>query len=596
MRMKVTHRAEGMLQKNILRIVLLLLLLVLHPIVLLSEEPLAIAGKVADKLIRESRFSFDSVPQTDVLGLQIIDFKMVFGEMAGGSAYAQSYVQSNVDTSFYLGFSSPNAVKIWLNDSLIFYQQQRRFVPPKEIAYNRFVFQDTIRCRIQRGDHRLLIKSTADRGPWIVFLRAITPAGDENKTVHFSLQPIAPDVKSCKWLCIGPFPVEDAEAILPPELENKPYYFDRQRFYAWTTPRQNWLLKCHIDAGNSYQKESYLEWHYANGATMLALLSLAETSGEKKYFDFVKKYCDFIIDHIPYFEWQYRVLHAYRGGYHRLFRRTMLDDTSAPALPFVEVFAATKEERYRQVFKPIADYILNEQMRLPDGTFCRPEPEAYTVWADDLFMSVPFLLRMGSFSGESKYFDEAAQQILRFYALLFNEDKKLFHHGWFSSTRQPTPVFWGRANGWVLWAMAEALLRLPKNHPLYQAIRERFRLHVEGLVTIQDGSGMWHQVLDQPQSYEETSCTAMFVLALARGVRNGWIEPKYHAYAVRGWEALRRGIDNDGTVHGICGGTELGTTLDFYFERPTFAHDPRGLGAVIIAGVEISQLLKMRGW
>jgi len=52
------------------------------------------------------------------------------------------------------------------------------------------------------------------------------------------------------------------------------------------------------------------------------------------------------------------------------------------------------------LIEPIADYILNQQIRSKDGTFCRPEPAHFTVWADDLFMSVPFLLRMGKITGD----------------------------------------------------------------------------------------------------------------------------------------------------------------------------------------------------
>ena len=101
---------------------------------------------------------------------------------------------------------------------------------------------------------------------------------------------------------------------------------------------------------------------------------------------------------------------------------------------------------------------------------------------------------------------------------------------------------------------------------------------------------MWHQVLDHPESYEETSCTAMFILAMARGLRNGWLDKKYRPVVDRAWTALKSKIDNDGTVHGICRGTGIGFSLNFYYERETFDNDPRGLGAVITAAVEMSLL------
>ena len=106
---------------------------------------------------------------------------------------------------------------------------------------------------------------------------------------------------------------------------------------------------------------------------------------------------------------------------------------------------------------------------------------------------------------------------------------------------------------------------------------------------------MWHQVLDHPESYEESSCTAMFVLGMARGVQNGWLADDFRTMAIRGWQALEKKIDEDGTVHGICRGTGIGYDLDFYFNRDTFDHDPRGLGAVMTAGLEVAKLYKTQG-
>ena len=119
-----------------------------------------------------------------------------------------------------------------------------------------------------------------------------------------------------------------------------------------------------------------------------------------------------------------------------------------------------------------------------------------------------------------------------------------------------------------------------------------YKEHVKGLLKVQDKDGMWHQVLNHPESYEESSCTAMFVLGIARGLTNGWLNDTYKESALNGWSALTNKIDSNGVVHGICRGTGVGDNLPFYFNRPTIDNDPRGLGAVITAGIEISRLLK----
>jgi unsaturated rhamnogalacturonyl hydrolase len=462
-----------------------------------------------------------------------VDFKQNLAEQVTGVGYAMSYIFSEKDTSVLFGLSCGNAVKIWLNNQFVHTQKNQSLSAPKEISYNRFVFSDTLIFNLKKVGNKILVKSVGEKNHWIFFMRAITSEGDENSEVNFSLKQIAPEITSSNWFCIGVFPGDDLDKIFPPELEFKNFYSYADKILYWTIPKQNLLLELKIKDTNSFKRDSYIDWHYADGATMFGILALADATGENKYLDFVKKYGDFTVANLDYFKWQYEQIHAYRGSYHRIFRRTMLDDTGAPALPFLELFDRTKNSEYWKLIEPIADYILNQQIRLEDGTFCRPGPVHFTVWADDLFMSCPFLLRMGKITGDLKYFDDAARQIINFTNLLFDKEKKLFYHGWFSQTNQNSVAFWGRANGWVIWATSEALLYLPKNHPRYKNILSIYRRYVEGLVSVQDKNGMWHQVLNHPESYEETSCTAMFVLGIARAIQHGWIDKKYKDNAVK---------------------------------------------------------------
>jgi len=243
----------------------------------------------------------------------------------------------------------------------------------------------------------------------------------------------------------------------------------------------------------------------------------------------------------------------------------------------------------------IAAYISHGQARLSDGTLCRPEPREWTVWADDLFMSSPFLLRYAKLTGDNSYYDDAANQVLLFNDKLFDPELNIYYHGWFSDTEENTAVHWGRANGWIIWAATEALINLPKDHKDYNKILDIYRTYIESIVNYQDSSGMWHQVIDHPESYEETSSSAMFTLAIARGVTNGWIDEDYKEYAVKGWNAIADKISEDGVVEGICRGTGIGDNLEFYFNRETPPNDPRGLGAVLTAGVEVQKLINQFG-
>lgn len=559
-----------------------------------DKKPLEIARAVADKVIRETGFEFEQVFQDNVLGIEVLDFRRTFGESAEGVAYARSSIISEKDTTVLFGVSSSGDMKLWVNQQSVFQRSGNGHAEVTEIAYGMVIFEDTISIQLKEGANEVLVKSASRPEEWVVLLRPMTEDGMPEPSVRFTLvlELRADGNGTSAWLHIGPFNASEQgiNQVYPPEESIKPFYRVDSQNFVWKKNSQNVLAQLVIPTSNSYKRESYIEWHYSTGALHLALLALADETGDNRYSDFAKRFCEFTHANHDFFKWQYEVLHAFRGTYHRLFRRTMLDDTGAPALPFVKLQLQDQRVNYWQLIKPISEYIFNKQVRLTDRTFCRPEPVRYTVWADDLFMSVPFMLRLGKLTGEEKYFDDAALQVKNFSKRLFNQKGGLFKHGWFSSTSQTSLAFWGRANGWIAWATSEALTHLPQSHRDYEAVLEIFREHMAGLARYQDQSGMWHQVLDYPESYEETSCTAMFALAMARGVRNGWLDDSFADRAIKAWDALAKKIDPDGTVHGICRGTGIGNSLDFYFERQTFDHDPRGLGAVIFAGIEVTKM------
>ena len=99
---------------------------------------------------------------------------------------------------------------------------------------------------------------------------------------------------------------------------------------------------------------------------------------------------------------------------------------------------------------------------------------------------------------------------------------------------------------------------------------------------------MWHQVLDRPDTYLETSCTAMFVLGLKRGVNRGWLEEPYGTAAQRGWEALlKHALDREGNVHGVWLGSGCAEDSSYYDSIPTHKNDDHGTGIILMAAVEM---------
>jgi rhamnogalacturonyl hydrolase YesR len=269
----------------------------------------------------------------------------------------------------------------------------------------------------------------------------------------------------------------------------------------------------------------------------------------------------------------------------------MLDDAGSPTLPFLQLVLDGNGNSYENLVDEMLRYVIYDQKKLEDKTFSRLEPVAFTVWADDLFMSVPLILRYAKLTNNEKLYDLAALQVINFNKYLFDPPTRLYKHSYFVVEKKTSEVFWGRANGWVAWATSDALLNLPESHKDFKKILKIFQNHIKGLISVQDNSGMWHQILDDKSTYEETSCTAMFIIALARGIKNSWLDKKYEANLFNAWKAFSKNISDDGVVKNICRGTGVGYSYEFYAKRATYSNDPRGLGAVITACKEMADYL-----
>ena len=210
------------------------------------------------------------------------------------------------------------------------------------------------------------------------------------------------------------------------------------------------------------------------------------------------------------------------------------------------------------------------------------------VWIDDAYMAISFLTAMGKRTGEKRYFDDAARQVIGMSARLFHEHTGLYDHSWFEHAAPYDPVFyWGRGAGWMLMAMTELLTDMPEQHPDRVKVLEQYRKAVQGVARVQSGTGLWHQLLDKPDSYLETSASAMFTYAIARGVNRGWIPAVYAPVAQAGWRALASRVRADGNIDGVCVGTTAAADAVYYYNRPTDVTAMQGHGAMLMAGAEV---------
>lgn len=339
---------------------------------------------------------------------------------------------------------------------------------------------------------------------------------------------------------------------------------------------------------------AYNDWRYWNGVINLALLKLGESLHDSTYIRFVQRNLAFAFEHYAYFQEHYHGENKWDYPFGQFFILEELDDCGAMGASLIEIARHQPQQRYQDYLQKAADHILYRQSRLADGTLVRTFPQKYTLWADDLYMAVVFLCRMHLlphlFDSQAGL-NTAVLQVIKYHHYLFEQNKGLMYHNWYSPSRKPGVAFWGRANGWALLAQCELLDQLPPNHPQRKTLLRLFRRHCAGIRRYQDESGLWHQLLDRPDSYLETSCSAIFTYVFAHGVRRGYLAGDYLPVAYRGWQGLTTRIRPDGQIEGICTGTGVSDNLYDYYDRPTPLNDPHGIGFILLAGLEVQSMV-----
>ncbi len=336
----------------------------------------------------------------------------------------------------------------------------------------------------------------------------------------------------------------------------------------------------------------YNEWKYWNGVLNMAMLELSDILDDDKYKEFAIKNYRFAFDNYKIFKDNYEGSHKWSYPFRQLFITEELDDCGAMSAGLIEVLKYDQRKEYRIYLDTVSDHVLKKQDRIEDGTLVRPFPHKMTLWADDLYMSVPFLVRMGKLTGDKKYFDDAITQVINFTKYLYNPKTELYYHCYYSDLKTNGVAHWGRCNGWVMMAQVNLLNFLNEEHSKRDTLISILFQQILGIAKYQDIKGLWHQILNKNNSYLESSCTAMFTYSIAKAVNEGWIDKRYASIAYRGWEGLQTKIRDDGQVEDICIGTGIEDNMIFYYKRPKRLNDIHGLGAILLAGIEVIKMKK----
>jgi unsaturated rhamnogalacturonyl hydrolase len=278
------------------------------------------------------------------------------------------------------------------------------------------------------------------------------------------------------------------------------------------------------------------------------------------------------------------------------------------------LYEETDDERYPTAIKLLRKQLAT-QPRTSEGGFWHKKIYPYQMWLDGIYMAAPFYVQYADRFNEPSGFDDAAHQILLIERHTRDHKTGLYYHAWDESKMQEwahprtgcSPHFWGRAMGWFAMALVDVLDFLPASHRAWDRIVTIFERMIQALVQFQDtDTGLWYQVLDRggcEGNYTEASASCMFVYALAKGIRKGYLAPKYLKAAKRGYASIIEhlvAVDESGQVNltricavaGLGGEQQRNGSYEYYINEPVVSNDRKGVGAFLLASAEIEKLSK----
>lgn len=229
---------------------------------------------------------------------------------------------------------------------------------------------------------------------------------------------------------------------------------------------------------------------------------------------------------------------------------------------------ATGDSKYLDIALKKAEYLSNEALRFGEGvlqhTVSPNNDFPGQAWADTLFMAAFFLLRLGFKLDCKEYIEDALNQYYWHEELLQDEGTNLFYHAWDSIGKSHmSGIYWARANAWAAYTMAVAYGYLNYLNPMWMQLGGALRDQLGALVRLQSEDGLWHTILDDTDSYTETSASAGIAAALVL-----WGHPLHKKYIQKALDGILANIAPDGTVKNVSAGTAVMLSAEDYKKVP----------------------------
>jgi len=333
------------------------------------------------------------------------------------------------------------------------------------------------------------------------------------------------------------------------------------------------------------QPTRYNLWMYQNFMLMEGMDALGDVTGNEAYKSYTSRSIDFF------------------AAYQSKFGDSM---TAGPAgtkkwyskpkemwqCGMIAAFAERQRMRPNPEFvkgMETFDTLLEKAPAFNDGVLVRKKTKGrgLGLQIDDLYMIAPYWCRKAELLNDPKWLDRAIEESLHYFDYLWDEEDKLMHPLWLQKREGTYGLYWGRGNGWYIMAVTDLLTFIPQAHPKREEVIDDYRAFIEGVIARQGENGLWHQVLDQPNTYDETSCSGMFTYCILKGVNEGWLDSGYLEAGKKGWQGLLTIVNDDYELTGVCPPSDISEDRKYYLEgKAPRVHDQHGIGPFLLSGAE----------
>ena len=339
-----------------------------------------------------------------------------------------------------------------------------------------------------------------------------------------------------------------------------------------------------------------LYFGYGQGLACLAMLKVWEKTGDQKYFDYVEKWADNLINE--------------EGDIYLYKLHTYNIDYINPGKILFTLYEKTGKTKYKLAIETLMGQ-LKWHPRTHEGAYWHKLIYPHQVWLDGIYMAAPFVAQYGKFTGDSTYYEDAINHVLVAAKHTFDAKTGLYFHAWDESRNQrwadkvtgQSPNFWGRSIGWWYMAVVDVLDFIPQDYPRRDNLVKIVQDLAPALEKYQDNEGLWWQVIDrqgEDKNYQESSVNAMFLYAYGKAMNKGYIPEKYTSVTdkiLSGMKARLVITEPNGNltltqcnaVAGLGGSPYRDGSYSYYVNERIRENDAKATGPFIMGCLEVDK-------